>query len=53
MPSPMVDRKYILNLFKLKKVHSQTRLVAGAKSISFVNVATVDRNDVQQHLRAV
>ena len=37
----MVDRKYVFNLSKLEKERSQTALVAGANSISFVNVATV------------
>ena len=35
----MVDRKYVFNLFSLEKERSQTALVAGANSISFVNVA--------------
>ena len=39
----MVNRKYVFNLFKLEKDRSQTTLVAGALSISFVNVATSDR----------
>ena len=37
----MVDRKYIFNLINLEQERSQTALVAGANSISFVNVATV------------
>ena len=37
----MVDRKYVFNLIKLEQGRSQTALVAGANSISFVNVATV------------
>ena len=37
----MVDRKYVFNLTKLEQERSQTALVAGANSISFVNVATV------------
>ena len=37
----MVDRKYVFNLIKLEQERSQTALVAGANSISFVNVATV------------
>ena len=37
----MVDRKYVFNLIKLEQERSQTTLVAGANSISFVNVATV------------
>ena len=37
----MVDRKYVFNLIKLEQQRSQTALVAGANSISFVNVATV------------
>ena len=35
----MVDRKYVFNLFIPEKERSQTALVAGANSISFVNVA--------------
>ena len=37
----MVDRKYVFNLIKLEQERSQTALVTGANSISFVNVATV------------
>ena len=37
----MVDRKYVFNLINLEQERSQTALVAGANSISFVNVATV------------
>ena len=37
----MVDRKYVFNLIKLEQGRSQTALVAGANSISFVNVATI------------
>ena len=37
----MVDRKYVFNLIKLEQERSQTALVAGVNSISFVNVATV------------
>ena len=37
----MVDRKYVFNLIKLEQERSQTALVAGTNSISFVNVATV------------
>ena len=37
----MVDRKYVFNPIKLEQGRSQTALVAGANSISFVNVATV------------
>ena len=37
----MVDRKYVFSLIKLEQERSQTALVAGANSISFVNVATV------------
>ena len=37
----MVDRKYVFNLIKLEQERSQTALVAGANSISLVNVATV------------
>ena len=37
----MVDRKYVFNLIKLEQELSQTALVAGVNSISFVNVATV------------
>ena len=43
LSSPTEDRKYVFNLFKLEKERSQTALVAGANSISFVNVATSDR----------
>ena len=37
----MVNRKYVFNLINLEQERSQTALVAGANSISFVNVATV------------
>ena len=37
----MVDRKYVFNVIKLEQERSQTALVAGVNSISFVNVATV------------
>ena len=37
----MVDRKYIFNLINLEQERSQTALVAGANSISFVNVVTI------------
>ena len=37
----MGDRKYVFNLIKLEQELSQTTLVTGANSISFVNVATV------------
>ena len=37
----MVDRKYVFNLIRLEQERSQTALVTGANSISFVNVATV------------
>ena len=37
----MVDRKFVFNLTKLEQERSQTALVAGVNSISFVNVATV------------
>ena len=37
----MVDRKYVFNLIKLEQERSQTALVTGANSISFVNMATV------------
>ena len=37
----MVDHKYVFNLIKLEQERSQTALVAGVNSISFVNVATV------------
>ena len=37
----MVDRKYVFNLIKLEQERSQTALVAGTNSISFVNVAAV------------
>ena len=37
----MVDRKYVFNLIELEQELSQTALVTGANSISFVNVATV------------
>ena len=37
----MVDCKYDFNLIKLEQERSQTTLVTGANSISFVNVATV------------
>ena len=36
-----MDRKYVFDLIKLEQECSQTALVAGANSISFVNVATV------------
>ena len=49
----MVDRKYVFNLIKLEQERSQTALVAGANSISFVNVATVFikifETNMQQH----
>ena len=37
----MLDCKYVFNLIKLEQERSQTTLVTGANSISFVNVATV------------
>ena len=37
----MGDRKYVFNLIKLEQELSQTTLVTGANSISFVNMATV------------
>ena len=37
----MVNRKYVFNLIKLEQERSQTALVTGANSISFVNVTTV------------
>ena len=36
----MVDRKYVFHLIKLEQERSQTALVAGTNSISFVNMAT-------------
>ena len=37
----MVDRKYVFNLIKLEQERSQTALVTGANSISFINVAAI------------
>ena len=37
----MVDRKYVFNLIRLEQERSQTALVTGANSISFINVAAI------------
>ena len=51
----MVDRKYVFHLIKLEQERSQTSLVTGANSISFVNVATIFikifETNMQQHQR--
>ena len=51
LSSPTEDRKYVFNLFKLEKERSQTALVAGANSISFVNGAKIFINMFETNIQ--